>query len=480
MHPRDRRLTDLYAYEVLAIQIRHTAHNLRSITSGEFPGGRVSALAPGTSRRVGHLSLRIRAVLASRWSMSRRVAIVHDWLIAMRGGERVLESLCALFPAADLFTLRYEPSRVSPALARHKVTTAFIDRWARWPLLGGRFRGLLPLFPLAVESFDLTGYDLVISSSHCVAAGVLAPATALHVAYLHSPMRYAWEARAAYEAKVGGGALGRLAFRAAAHYLRGWDESASARPDVLIANSTYTRDRVRRYYRRDAEIIEPPIDTRRFEGRAGSSVREPDRSAAPFLVVSALVPYKRVELAIRAMRGRAERLIVVGEGPERAHLSALAPANVELRGWVSDEELVDLYLGCRAVIHPAVDDFGMVMVEAMAAGKPVVVSSEGGSAEIVRRDETGVFFDSPTVEALQAAMDRLRALEGRFDPGRLREEARRFDTTVFRRRFLEAIARAEVDRGRGSAVGGGARSRLGARPKAQARMKVERPVEPMR
>lgn len=385
--------------------------------------------------------------------MSQRVAIVHDWLIAMRGGERVLESLCALFPAADLFTLRYDPSRVSPALARHKVTTSFIDRWARSPVLGGRFRGLLPLFPLAAESFDLRGYNLVISSSHCVAAGVLTPPAALHVAYLHSPMRYAWEGRAAYEAKVGGGALGRWAFRAAAHYLRSWDRAASARPDVLIANSTYTRDRVRRYYGREAEIIEPPIDTRRFEARGGSPFRDagaPSAADAPFLVVSALVPYKRVDLAVRAMRGRPERLIVVGEGPERARLVAMAPANVSFLGWVGDDELVDLYARCRAVIHPAVDDFGMVMVEAMAAGKPVVVSSEGGAAEIVRRDETGVFFDSPTVEALQAAMDRLLALGDRFEPTRLRQEASRFDAAVFQRRFLDAVARADLDRGRAS------------------------------
>ncbi len=399
--------------------------------------------------------------------MSERVAIVHDWLIAMRGGERVLESLCALFPAADLFTLRYDRTQVSPALARHKVTTSFIDKWARTPVLGGRFRGLLPLFPMAAESFRLDGYDLVISSSHCVAAGVIAPADSLHVAYLHSPMRYAWEARAAYEANVGGGILGRLAFRAMAQYLRSWDQAASARPDVLIANSAYTRDRIRRYYRRDAEIIEPPIDTGRFEGRGAAPVAErptpngPDARHTPFLVVSALVPYKRVELAVQAMRGRSERLIVVGEGPERARLASMAGPNVSFRGWVSDAELVDLYAGCRAVIHPAVDDFGMVMVEALAAGKPVVVSSEGGAAGIVRRDETGVFFDSPTVDALRAALDRLLWLGDRFDPVRLRQEARRFDTAVFQRRFLDAVSRARLDRDRpasGDARFGGARA----------------------
>jgi glycosyltransferase involved in cell wall biosynthesis len=390
--------------------------------------------------------------------MSERVAIVHDWLIAMRGGERVLESLSALYPEADLFTLRYDRSKISPTLARHRVTTSFVDRLARTSLLGGRFRGLLPLFPLAAESFVLDGYDLVISSSHCVAAGVLAPARALHVAYLHSPMRYAWEARAAYEAEVKGGMLGRLAFRGLTHYLRWWDAAASARPDLLIANSTYTQARIRRYYGRDAEVIEPPIDTHRFDpgrsdppgfasrGFAADAVAAAAAGGRPLLVVSALVPYKRVELAVRAMQGRPERLIVVGEGPERGRLMALAGPNVTFRGWVGDAELDALYAECRAVVHPAVDDFGMVMVEALAAGKPVVVSSEGGAREIVERDETGVFFDAPTVEALRAALDRLEARAAHFAPERLRAAASRFDTAVFQRRFTDAVARARAAR----------------------------------
>lgn len=384
----------------------------------------------------------------------------------MRGGERVLESLCALYPGADIFTLRYEPGQVSPALARHKVTASFIDRLAKLPILGprlgGNFRGLLPLFPLAAESFQLAGYDLVISSSHCVAAGALAPPEALHVAYLHSPMRYAWEAQASYEARVGGGALGRWAFRAAAHYLRLWDVAASARPDLLIANSTYTRDRVRRYYRREAEVIEPPIDTRRFAdaGRAASSAASPRAGGsaqaddqAPLLVVSALVPYKRVELAVRAMAGRPEKLIVVGDGPERRSLELLAAQagrNVSFRGWVGDDELLTLFAGCRALVHPAVDDFGMVMVEALAAGKPVVAAREGGAVEILRAGETGIFFDEPTVESLRAGLDRLAlafsSMGHRFDAGRLRQEARRFDRSAFESRFREAVERAATER----------------------------------
>ena len=393
--------------------------------------------------------------------MFRRVAIVHDWLIAMRGGERVLESLCTLYPAADLFTLRYEPSLVSPMLAGRHVTTSFVDRLARLPFLRGRFRGLLPLFPLAAESFRLDDYDLVISSSHCVAAGVLTAPHALHIAYLHSPMRYAWEAQSAYEERFGGGVLGKWAFRATAHYLRTWDRAASSRPDVMIANSSYTQQRIQKYYGREAEVIEPPIDTVKF-GHTPSHESE-QRAAwdpnAPLLLVSALVPYKRVELAVRAITDRGDRLIIVGEGPERAVLERLAGPNISFRGWVDESTLVGLYRECRALLHPAVDDFGMVMVEALAAGKPVIASREGGGAEIIRAGETGLFFDSPTVDAVGKALDRLALVGSRFVPARLREAARRFDRAAFEQRFRSAVDRAAqiTPRLRRDAAGTGAR-----------------------
>jgi glycosyltransferase involved in cell wall biosynthesis len=236
-------------------------------------------------------------------------------------------------------------------------------------------------------------------------------------------------------------------FRGAAHYLRLWDSVAGARPDVLIANSTYTRDRIRRYYGRDAEVITPPIETRRFErlaataGAGGRAAGAPEEAQASFLVVSALVPNKRVDLAVAAFAGRPERLLVVGEGPERARLERLAGPNVSFLGWVSDQALDDLLAGCRGVVHPGVDDFGMVMAEALAAGKPVVASCEGGAADVVREGDTGVVFETATVEAVRAALDRLALLRGGFDPARLRAYARRFDRAVFERRFAEAVER---------------------------------------
>jgi glycosyltransferase involved in cell wall biosynthesis len=381
-----------------------------------------------------------RPVLGFGPSMQGPVGIVHDWLTSMRGGERVVESLCALFPQADVFTLRWEPRKLSPALAGRRVTTSFIDRIAQAPLVRGRFRGLLPLFPRAVESFRLDRYSLVISSSHCVAVGALAPPTALHVAYIHSPMRYVHEGQASYERSVPGGGLGRLMFRGAAHYLRRWDASAAARPHLMIANSSYTRDRIWQYYRRAAEVIAPPVDTRRFE--RASTATPAAGGAAPLLVVSALVPNKRVEMAVRAFAGRRERLVVVGEGPERARLERLATSNVSFVGWVGEDALQQLFGACRALVHPGLEDFGMVMVEALAAGKPVIACSEGGARDIVRSGDTGILVEAPTVQALRAALDRLPGLH--FDAAHLQAQARRFDRAVFERRFVEAVEGAWV------------------------------------
>jgi glycosyltransferase involved in cell wall biosynthesis len=357
------------------------------------------------------------------------VGIVHDWLTSMRGGERVVESLCALFPEADVFTLRWDPARLSPALAGRRVTASFIDRLARAPLVRGRFRGLLPLFPRAVESFRLDRYGLVISSSHCVALGALAPASALHVAYVHSPMRYVREGQAAYEASVPGGKVGRFLFRAVARYLRRWETAAAARPHLMISNSEYTRERIRRYYGRTSEVIAPPVETERFaRGAAGGG---PD---APFLVVSALVPNKRVELAVRAFAGRPERLVVVGEGAERQRLERLASSNVTFQGWVDDATLEGLYAGCRALIHPGVEDFGMAMVEALAAGKPVIACREGGAPDIVKPGENGLLIE-PTIEAIGKAIDHLP----HFEPAGLQACARAFDRAVFERRFMHLV-----------------------------------------
>jgi glycosyltransferase involved in cell wall biosynthesis len=378
-----------------------------------------------------------------------RIAIVHDWMVSMRGGERVLESLCRLFPQAPVFTLRYNRDAVSPELASRDVRTAFTDRLARrLPLGAAEFRALLPLFPLAVESFPLDGFDLIVSSSHAVAKGAIAPPGALHVSYVHSPMRYIWEANADYQPAVPGGPLGRLAFAALGHYLRRWDVVSTARVDALCANSRYTRLRIRRTYGREAEVIEPPVDAARFARIPDPAPRGPG-DAPIYLCVSALVPYKRVELAVRAFAepSRRGRLIVVGDGGERSRLERLAGPNVELRGRVDDAELERLFAQCHAVIHPALDDFGIVPVEALAAGRPVIAFAAGGALDSVRDGETGVLFAEPTAAALGGALDRLERLS--FDPAALRAAARRFDRATFETRFgafVDGCLRRDRDR----------------------------------
>jgi len=372
-----------------------------------------------------------------------RVALVHDWLVSMRGGERVLESLCRLYPRAHVYTLRYDRRDLSPEITSHEVTASFVDPIARaLPLGRAGFRMLLPLFPAAIESFRLDGYDLVISSSHAVAKGARPAAGALCVSYVHSPMRYVWEAEGAYRAHVPGGALGRAAFALVAGRLRRWDKAVTGRAVALAANSTYTRDRIQRYYGRDSVVIEPPVDTRRF-----ARVADPPNGhggAPTYLCVSALVPYKRVELAVRAMAGRRGRLVVVGDGADRQRLAGLAPPNVELRGRVDDDELDRLYAACHAVIHPAIDDFGIVPVEALAAGRPVVAFAEGGAADSIRDGEGGAVFAEATPASLAAALDRLEART--FAPAALRALARRFDRDEFERRFAAWVD--ETRRGR--------------------------------
>jgi len=361
-----------------------------------------------------------------------RVAIVHDWAVSMRGAERVLESLCRLYPRAHVYTLRYDGRHLSPEITSHEVRASFVDTLARaLPLGRAGFRMLLPLFPMAIESFRLDAYDLVISSSHAVAKGARPRKGALCVSYVHSPMRYVWEAEGVYSPHVPGGVVGRAAFSLLARALRRWDKAVTGRAVALAANSTYTRARIQRYYGRDAVVIEPPVDTRRFARVPDpTSVRE---DGPIYLCVSALVPYKRVELAVRAMAGWRGRLVVVGDGADRDRLARLAPANVELRGRVDDAELDRLYAACHAVIHPAIDDFGIVPVEALAAGRPVVAFAEGGAPDSVRDGEGGALFADPTPASLAGALDRLE--QRSFAPARLRALARRFDREEFERRF---------------------------------------------
>ena len=358
-----------------------------------------------------------------------RVALVHDWLTGMRGGERCLEVFCELFPSADLFTLLYVPGSVSPVIERRRIVTSFVQRL---PQAAERYRSYLPLFPAAMRRFDFSSYDLVLSSSHAVAKAARQRPGATHVCYCYTPMRYVWDL---YDDYFGARAsrAARLVMPSVAAALRRWDRRTSVRPDRIVAISHFVADRIRRVWNRGADVIHPPVDVGRFTIAA-----DPDDY---YLVVSALAPYKRVDLAIAAATRMRRRLLVVGTGPEAHRLAALAGPSVEMLGWRSDADIAELYARCRALLFPTMEDFGIVPLEAMAAGRPVVAYGVGGATETVRgldatdTSPTGVFFRDQTVEALVAAMETFERNESRFEPKALRARAEAFDRPIFRDRI---------------------------------------------
>ena len=355
----------------------------------------------------------------------RRIALVHDWLTGMRGGEKVLEVLCELYPQASLFTLLHNKGAMSGTIEKMEIRTSFIDRL---PLKTERYRNYLPLFPRALESFDFTPYDLILSSSHCVAKGAAPGPEALHICYCHTPMRYVWEMYDEYFGKGRAGPATRAAMSYFAPRLRAWDVRTSGRVHHFLANSRNVAERIRRHYDRRADVLHAPVDTSLFKAS--------DRDEGYYLIVSALVPYKRVDLAIQVFNRIGERLLIVGKGPDRARLSGYASKNIEFLGWQADEELAKLYAGCRALIFPGVEDFGIVPLEAMASGKPVVAYGDGGALESVdgsSEHPTGVFFYEQTPDALTEALQKLHAL--RFDPGSIRAHAERFDRSAFKRKL---------------------------------------------
>jgi glycosyltransferase involved in cell wall biosynthesis len=352
----------------------------------------------------------------------------------MRGGEKVLASLARLFPDAPIFTLLHVRGSVSPELEARRIRTSFVQGL---PAAATRYRHYLPLFPRAAESFDLTGFDLVISSSHCVAKGVKPAPGALHLCYCHTPMRYVWDRFDDYFGPGRASAPARLAIRACARYLRNWDSRTASRVHRFAANSAYVASRIHRYYRRDAAVIPPPVDTDFFTPGA-------DAPGQYDLVVSALAPYKRIELALEAYRGSGRRLRVVGSGPEGVRLRANAPAEAEFLGHVPDTELRELYRGCRAVLMPGVEDAGIVPLEAMACGRPAVVFAEGGGAESVEPGVTGIVFRDASPAALRAAVDALAS--ARFDRLALRARAEAYGTGRFEERVRAFVADALAHR----------------------------------
>jgi glycosyltransferase involved in cell wall biosynthesis len=366
---------------------------------------------------------------------SLRVVLGHDWLTGMRGGERVLLELCRLFPRAPILTLLHVEGRVSPEITAHPITTSALQEL---PFAERHYRRYLPLMPALVSALSVPACDLLITSSHCAIKALRPPRGARHLCYVHTPMRYAWDLADDYFGPGRAGPLTRLAARLTLPSLRRWDFATCGRVDRFVANSAFIAERVARLYRRESTVVHPPIDLDRF--RPCPAERE-----APYLMVTAFAPYKRVDVAIAAFRKLDRRLVVVGSGQEEARLRPLFGGSVEWLGAPPDEQVAELYRSCRAFVMPGPEDFGLTPLEAQASGRPVIALSRGGALETIvpldRPQPTGILYppDSDEVDALVKAVRLFEENEQRFTPEACRANAERFSPARFREGILREV-----------------------------------------
>lgn len=351
-----------------------------------------------------------------------KVAIIHYWLVGMRGGEKVLEALCELFPQADIFTHVYSPDAVSETIKCHNITTTFIQKL---PKSTQKYQFYLSLMPLALEQLDLRGYDLVISSESGPAKGVIVCPGTPHICYCHTPMRYVWDMYHDYLENAG--RFTRLLMPPLIHYLRMWDLASVARVDHFVANSAFVAKRIEKHYRRDAVVINPPVSVEDFFIS--------DLTDDFYLMVGQLVRYKRADLAVEAFNQSGRRLVVIGDGEHLENIKKSAGTNVTVMGRQPLAVIREHYSKCKALIFPGVEDFGIVPLEAMASGRPVIAYRKGGALETVVEHQTGLFFNEQTVESLNDAVARFESIYSVFDPKAIRRHAGSFDKESFKRKF---------------------------------------------
>ena len=363
-----------------------------------------------------------------------KVAIVHYWLVGMRGGEKVLEALCEMYPQADIFTHVVDRSAISPTILKHQIKTSFISKL---PYARKLYKSYLPLMPMALEHLDLRGYDLILSSESGPAKGIVPPDGSTHICYCHSPMRYIWNMYHDYRSSAG--RFAKFSMPMVTHYLRTWDESSAARVDGFVANSETVARRIRKYYRRESQIINPPVDVSAFESVDESKLGD------YYLMVGELVRYKRPDLAVAAFNQLGRPLVVIGGGEMLSELRALAGPTVRILGPQPFAALKHHYARCLGLIFPGEEDFGIVPVEAMASGRPVVAYGRGGATETVIEGRTGVFFDDQSAEAIIQAVERLETMTLR--PEAIRRHAASYNKARFQREMSDCIEAALVASG---------------------------------
>ncbi len=366
-----------------------------------------------------------------------KTAVVHDWLTTYSGSERAVEQILQVIPDADLFCMfDIMPEQERSFLKGKKATTSFLQKLPFKPKLYRRF---LPLMPIAVEQFDLSAYDVIVSNCHATSKGVITSPEQLHISYIHTPIRYAWDMQNEYLEASRPTGLTNLIMRVVLHYIRLWDLSASTRPDVILANSSFIAKRIRKIYRRESQVLYPPVDVDIFSYQ--------NTKSDYYLAVSRLVPYKRMDLIMDAFRNMPDKkLVVIGDGPDREKIRKISGGNIQWLEYQNTEVLRSYMQNARAFIFAAREDFGITPVEAQACGTPVIAFREGGAAETIcgldHKTPTGVFFLEQTSQAIQKAVALFESVSGKIEPQTCRANAERFSNLRFRREFKEHLHKA--------------------------------------
>lgn len=374
-----------------------------------------------------------------------KVALVHDFLVRPGGAERVLKVLAAMFPDAPIYTLVYDEKNMGKDFPKSRIRPSRLQKLQKWSFGEKRLYRYFPgKMPRIVEEWDFSSFDLVISSSNAFVHGVVVPTKTAHVCYCHSPMRYAWDYAHEYLEEQHFGFFRKFLAQMMMKNIRMWDRLAGERPDFYIANSQHVAKRISKYYRRDSEVIYPPVDISRFSKNSDHRTAVGKKHEDYFLALSQLSPYKKVDLAVQLFNKIGRRLLVIGTGPQEAFLRSIAAPNVEILGWKTDEEIAEYLRYCRALIFPGEEDFGIVPVEAMACGKPVLAFRKGGAIETVVEGVTGEFFDDSTVESMEEGLARLFLNEHHYRFEQIREQAEKFSVANFIKRFQTFLAEREI------------------------------------